>query len=207
MHKVWWPMASSQGFRLCSQGFICGTSFSARQLPAIHTVTLSTWMNNDPSQEFSRKTPRTLRPSEYNRHHSAPHLVYFSFLFRLGVANSDLLRCYMSLDPRIPQLVFIVRAWAKAKALTAGRHLTNYALTLMVLYFLQTQKLPVIPSLQQGFESWLKEQSDSCNKESHGYHESLDQELESKMIDNWNCSFFTDAARLSSSNNNKSLSK
>ena len=125
--------------------------------------------------------------------------LYFSFLFRLGVANSDLLRCYMSLDPRIPQLVFIVRAWAKAKALTAGRHLTSYALTLMVLYFLQIQDPPVIPSLQQGFELWIKQQSHSS--------ESLVQELESVMIDNWNCSFFTDVTRLSSSNNSKSLSK
>jgi len=113
----------------------------------------------------------------------------------------------MSLNPRVPQLVFIVRAWAKAKVLTAGRHLTNYALTLMVLYFLQTQNPAVIPSLQQGFDSWIKEQSNSCNNESHGHHESLVQELESKMIDNWNCSFFADVARLSSSSNNKSLSK
>ena len=113
----------------------------------------------------------------------------------------------MSLDPRIPQLVFIMRAWAKAKVLTVGRHLSSYAVTLMVLYFLQTQNPPVIPSLQQGFESWIKEQSHSCNKESCGYHKLLVEELESKMIDNWNCSFFTDVARLSSSNNNKSLSK
>ena len=136
----------------------------------------------------------------------ALHL-YFSFLFRLGVANSDLLRCYMSLDPRIPQLVFIVRAWAKAKAVTAGRHLTSYALTLMVLYFLQTQDPPVIPSLQQGFASWIKQQSHSSYNEICGYHEPLVEELESKLIDNWNCSFFTDVTRLSSSNNDKSLSK
>ena len=113
----------------------------------------------------------------------------------------------MSVDPRVPQLVFIVRAWAKAKALTAGRYLISYALTLMVLYFLQTQDPPVIPSLQQGFESWIKHQSDSSNQESQGHQESLVEELESTMIDNWNCSFFTDVTRLSSSNNNKSLSK
>lgn len=135
------------------------------------------------------------------------HHLCFLFLFRLGVANSDLLHCYTSLDPRIPQLVFIVRAWAKAKALTIGRHLSNYALTLMVLYFLQTQNPPVIPSLQQRFESWIKEQSDSCNTEGHGCSEPVVIELESKMIDNWNCSFFADVARLSSSKNNKSLSK
>ncbi|XP_078378643.1 speckle targeted PIP5K1A-regulated poly(A) polymerase-like isoform X2 [Oculina patagonica] len=126
---------------------------------------------------------------------------------RLGVANSDLLRCYMSLDPRIPQLVFIVRAWAKAKAVTIGRQLSNYALTLMVLYFLQMQNPSVVPSLQQGFESWIKQQSDSCDTKDHGCREQHAVELESKMIDNWNCSFFADIARLTPSQNTKSLSQ
>ena len=175
-----------------------------------HSTSLyQVYMYNGPSQEsfsyLSRTKSCTLRV--YNTSFCTSLNKYFSFLFRLGVANSDLLRCYMSLDPRIPQLVFIVRAWAKAKALTAGRQLTSYALTVMVLYFLQTQNPPVIPSLRQGFESWVKEQSNSYNKESHGYQESRVKELESKMIDNWNCSFFTDVARLASSNNDKSLSK
>ncbi|KAL9968156.1 hypothetical protein ACROYT_G026494 [Oculina patagonica] len=126
---------------------------------------------------------------------------------RLGVANSDLLRCYMSLDPRIPQLVFIVRAWAKAKAVTIGRQLSNYALTLMVLYFLQMQNPSVVPSLQQGFESWIKQQSDSCDTKDHGCREQHAVELESKMIDNWNCPFFADIARLTPSQNTKSLSQ
>lgn len=123
------------------------------------------------------------------------------------MANSDLLRYYMSLDPRIPQLVFIVRAWAKAKALTTNRQMSNYALTLMVLYFLQMQNPPVIPSLQQGFDSWIEEQSDSCNAEDDGCHKQPAVELESKMIDNWNCLYFSDIARLSSSQNTKTLSK
>ena len=123
------------------------------------------------------------------------------------MANSNLLRSYMSLDPRIPQLVFIVRAWAKAKALTVGRQMSNYALTLMMIYFLQMQNPPVIPSLQQEFESWIKEQSDSCNTKDHGCSGQPAVELGSKMIDNWNCSFFEDVGRLSPSQNTKSLSK
>ena len=113
----------------------------------------------------------------------------------------------MSLDPRIPQLVFVVRAWAKAKALTVGRQLSNYALTLMVLYFLQTQNPPVVPSLQQGFDAWINKQSDSCSTKDHGSSEPLVVDIKSEMIDNWNCSFFADVARLSPSQNTKSLSK
>ena len=121
------------------------------------------------------------------------------------MANSNLLHCYMSLDPRVPQLVFIVRAWAKAKGLTLGRQLSNYALTLMVLYFLQVQTPPVIPSLQQGIDAWINERSDlhsdcDCDEPSH-------VQFESEVIDNWDCSFFKHTSRLSPSQNTKSLSE
>ena len=119
------------------------------------------------------------------------------------MANSDLLRCYMLLDPRVPRLVFMVRAWAKAKGLAVCKQLSNYALTIMVLYFLQTQIPPVIPSLQLGFGSWIKNQSDQCNGSDNG----TCTQLESQMIDNWDCSFFRDFSRLSPSANSKSLSK
>ena len=123
------------------------------------------------------------------------------------MANSNLLYCYMSLDPRVPQLVFIVRAWAKAKGLTVGRQLSNYALTLMVLYFLQTRSPPVIPSLQQGFNAWTNEQSDLNSTDDDGFGKPSSVQLESKLIDNWDCSFFKDISRLSPSQNAKSLSE
>lgn len=101
----------------------------------------------------------------------------------------------MSLYPRITQLVFVVRAWAKAKAQTASRQLSNYALTLMVLYFLQMQHPPVIPSLQCRFDTWIRE----------GPHLCAMKEPNSEVIGNWNCSFFTDVTKLSPSQNTKSL--
>ena len=67
----------------------------------------------------------------------------------------------------------------------------------MVLYFLQSQTPPVIPSLQQGFNAWIKEHS---NKQ-------VAEQLESNVIDDWNCSFFKDISRLSPSKNIKNLSK
>lgn len=93
--------------------------------------------------------------------------------------------------------MFIVRAWAKAQAITASRQLSNYALTLMVLHFLQMQHPPVIPSLQCRFDAWIREQSHSFDM----------KEPNSEVIDSWNCSFFTDVAKLSPSQNTKSLSK
>ena len=123
------------------------------------------------------------------------------------MANSDLLRCYMLLDPRVPQLVFIVRAWARAKGLTVGKQLSNYALTLMVLYFLQMRTPPVMPSLQRGFDSWIKELSGSQNTDDNDHHSLVVKQLESDVIDGWECSFFKDTHRLSMSQNDTSLSK
>ena len=122
-----------------------------------------------------------------------------SLVFRLGVANSELLRCYMSLDPRIPQLIFIVKAWAKAKGLSVYRQLSNYALTVLVLYFLQIQVPPVIPSLQQGFSAWMKKETDE--------HYASCIYLEPQPIDSWDCSFFKDFSRLMPSINAKSVGK
>ena len=132
---------------------------------------------------------------------------FCSLSCRLGVANSDLLRCYMLLDPRAPQLVFIVRAWARAKGLTIGKQLSNYALTLMVLYFLQMRTPPVIPSLQRGFDSWIKELSGFQNTDDNDHHSLVVKQLESDVIDGWECSFFKDTHRLSMSQNDTSLSK
>ena len=142
--------------------------------------------------------------------HVSPCFVTYHFCSlscRLGVANSDLLRCYMSLDPRVPQLVFIVRAWARAKGLTIGKQLSNYALTLMVLYFLQMRTPPVIPSLQQGFDSWIKELSCLHNTDDNDRHTLVAKQLESDVIDGWECSFFKDTHRLSMTRNDTSLSK
>ena len=143
-------------------------------------------------------------------YHVSPCFVTYPFCSlscRLGVANSNLLRCYMSLDPRVPQLVFIVRAWARAKGLTVGKQLSNYALTLMVLYFLQMQTPPMIPSLQQGFDSWIKELSCLYNTGDNDHHTLVVKQLESDVIDGWECSFFKDTHRLSMSQNDTSLSK
>lgn len=57
-----------------------------------------------------------------------------------GVHMSELLWMYGSLDPRVRPLTFLVRRWAAAVGLTnqhPGRWITNFPLTLMVLFFLQ----------------------------------------------------------------------
>ena len=129
------------------------------------------------------------------------------FPCRLGVTNSNLLHSYVSLDPRVSQLVFVVRAWAKAKGLTVGRQLGSYALTLMVLYFLQTRSPPVIPSLQRGFSSWIKEDDLHSTNDICDFDKLGSSQLEPELIDNWDCSFLRDTSKLAPSLNTESLSE
>ncbi|XP_048483365.1 poly(A) RNA polymerase, mitochondrial [Plutella xylostella] len=70
-----------------------------------------------------------------------------------GVYMSELLWLFGSLDPRVRPLAFVVRRWAHTAGLTSphpGRWITNFPLTLMVLFFLQqkTKEGVVLPPLK-----------------------------------------------------------
>lgn len=71
-----------------------------------------------------------------------------------GVYMSELLWQYGELDPRVRPLTFAVRRWAKSVGLTnphPGRWITNFSLTLMVIFFLEqnTTSGSVLPSLNE----------------------------------------------------------
>lgn len=77
----------------------------------------------------------------------------FLLTSRSAVYMSELLWLYGSLDPRVRPLTFVIRRWAQTVGLTnphPGRWITNFPLTLMVLFFLQqkTQYGFVLPSLK-----------------------------------------------------------
>lgn len=67
---------------------------------------------------------------------------------------SEMLWQFGALDPRVRPLTFAVRCWAKAMGLTnphPGRWVTNFSLTLMVLFFLQQKSAEgcVLPPLKE----------------------------------------------------------
>ena len=84
-----------------------------------------------------------------------------NFSNRLGIYNSQLLRCYSKCDPRVRQMVLFVKAWAKKRRINSGYEgtLSSYGYVLLVLHFLlNIASPPVIPNLQLEFLSELPNQ-------------------------------------------------
>ncbi|XP_050095384.1 speckle targeted PIP5K1A-regulated poly(A) polymerase [Anopheles aquasalis] len=71
-----------------------------------------------------------------------------------GCYNSKFIKAVMQFDPRILHLAMIIKFWSKcAYVLDEKRQFNSYCLVMMLIFYLQTRKLPVIPSvedMQQG---------------------------------------------------------
>merc|ERR1719483_1393882 len=76
-----------------------------------------------------------------------------SFNNQSSLWNTELIRYYCGVDPRVRPLVMVIRYWAMEKGITQIQNgkvkLCNYALTMMVIAYLQQLKQPLLPSLGQ----------------------------------------------------------
>ncbi|XP_034428464.1 poly(A) RNA polymerase, mitochondrial isoform X1 [Hippoglossus hippoglossus] len=71
---------------------------------------------------------------------------------RVAMKSTELLYLYGELDPRVRCLVFTIRCWARTHGLTSsipGAWITNFSLTVMVVFFLQRRNPPILPTLDQ----------------------------------------------------------
>ncbi|NXC73227.1 PAPD1 protein, partial [Anhinga anhinga] len=106
----------------------------------------------------------------------------------IAIKSSELLYIYGCLDSRVRALVFSVRCWARVHGLTnsvPGTWITNFSLTMMVMFFLQKRSPPIIPTLDQ-----LKELADEKDKH---------------VIGGCDCSFVSDLSKIKPTKNTETL--
>jgi len=68
----------------------------------------------------------------------------------LATENTRLLYVYSRIDPRVREMVILVKYWAKQRGVNTPYHgtLSSYAYVLLVIFYLQTRPNPVVPVLQ-----------------------------------------------------------
>ncbi|XP_055485286.1 poly(A) RNA polymerase, mitochondrial isoform X2 [Psammomys obesus] len=106
----------------------------------------------------------------------------------IALKSSELLYIYGSLDSRVRALVFSVRCWARAHSLTSsipGAWITNFSLTVMVIFFLQRRSPPILPTLDS-LKS-LADAEDRC------------------ILEGNNCTFIRDLKKIKPSGNTETL--
>ncbi|XP_014012982.1 poly(A) RNA polymerase, mitochondrial [Salmo salar] len=107
---------------------------------------------------------------------------------RVAMKSSELLYLYGGLDRRVRCLVFSVRCWARAHSITSsipGAWISNFSLTVMVLFFLQRRTIPILPTLDH-----LKE---------------LAGPLDKSVIEGNDCTFVSDVTKIQLQDNTETL--
>ncbi|XP_056290311.1 poly(A) RNA polymerase, mitochondrial isoform X2 [Pseudoliparis swirei] len=109
---------------------------------------------------------------------------------RVAIKSTELLYLYGELDPRVRHLVFTVRCWARAHGITSsipGAWITNFSLTVMVLFFLQRRSPPIIPTLDN-----LRDLAGPTDK---------------SVIEGNDCTFVSDFSKIQLQSNTETLEK
>ncbi|XP_050344107.1 speckle targeted PIP5K1A-regulated poly(A) polymerase-like [Nymphalis io] len=108
-----------------------------------------------------------------------------TFKTPLGSQNSKLIAFLLHADPRLVPVAVLVKYWARVHGLSGTGRLTNYALTMLLLFYLQQPPVSLLPSV-----SWLQRDADyDC------------------IVDHWNTGFMHHHDRLPESTNTSSISE
>lgn len=82
-------------------------------------------------------------------HHKTGFSCDINFTNSRGIYNSKVIRYILQYDPRIFHLTIILKYWAKVYDISGTGKLTNYALTMMTVFFLQNLADPILPPLAE----------------------------------------------------------
>lgn len=106
-----------------------------------------------PSCSNTQVIPSNRCPIIRFKHESSGIKCDLSIDNKLALLNTRLLQAFSQYDPRIKPLVYTIRYWGRLKHLAGniktGPRMSNYALTLMVIYYLQNTNPCTLPTVQQ----------------------------------------------------------
>lgn len=72
-----------------------------------------------------------------------------SFKNSLGVRNSNLIKYYLSLDVRLKPLMIIIKFWGRLFGISGPGKISNYALTMLIIFFLQQPERAIVPTVAE----------------------------------------------------------
>ncbi|CAH2090631.1 unnamed protein product [Euphydryas editha] len=73
-----------------------------------------------------------------------------------GVRNSELINYFLQIDQKILYLAILIKYWAKIQNLTGFNMMSNYCLTLMVIFYLQQRNiLPSVMHMQEKVDEYF----------------------------------------------------
>lgn len=120
-----------------------------------------------------------------------------AFYNPLALRNTQLLRLYSDLDPRVRPLGFLIKRWAKARDINNPGEgtLSSYGWVLLLIHFLQSRRPAVLPNLQQIGKASSQPQS---NEEAEAFRQQQRQFTVPHPIDSTPCDtyFFAPANQM-----------
>nr|XP_012138483.1 PREDICTED: speckle targeted PIP5K1A-regulated poly(A) polymerase-like isoform X2 [Megachile rotundata] len=72
-----------------------------------------------------------------------------SFKNSLGIYKSHLIKYYISLDDRLKPLMMLIKYWGKHFKIAGSGKISNYALVLLIIFYLQQPTVNIVPSLME----------------------------------------------------------
>ncbi|XP_052750677.1 uncharacterized protein LOC113512840 isoform X2 [Galleria mellonella] len=108
-----------------------------------------------------------------------------TFKTELGARNSSLIHFLLRADPRLIPMAVLIKYWAKVHEMSGSGRLTNYALTMLIIFYLQQPPNPILPPIR-----WLQQDPN-----------------DDYIVDHWNTGFMNRLESLPPTRNRSTISE
>ncbi|KAM3959710.1 speckle targeted PIP5K1A-regulated poly(A) polymerase isoform 1-T3 [Aphomia sociella] len=72
-----------------------------------------------------------------------------TFKTELGARNSSLISFFLRADPRLIPIAVLIKYWAKVHDISGSGKITNYALIMLIIFYLQQPNIAILPSIRR----------------------------------------------------------